>query len=365
MKRKQQIPWEKLAQYFAGELTGEEHHKMDTWIKTDPVREKEIENLYDIWKKSESFPYHLDTDEAWQRLSVSMDESDLERSKSAKVIKQAANLYKLSSSTKFRKAGVITRRVVIAAATVLIILSAGLFTLHNQSIYFSNVAETEHRVITTKDGERASYILADGSRVVLHAGSRLEIPEDYNSEIRELYLEGEAYFETTHNSDKPFIVHSQHAYTRVVGTRFLVQAWSTDLESNIEVVVTEGQVIFGDRRSFDIDKKPKEVILSQNQRGMLTGDTGPVVEEVDDIDWYLGWTEGRLIFNNRELREVLPRLERWYAIEIRVEDERIASKRITAEIDYSLPMSDVLQGIALSLGLEIERTGRVVNFKRS
>ena len=337
---------------------------METWIKADPVREREIENLFKIWKESDSFPFHLDTDEAWQRLTVSMDELELERSKSAKKFKRVANLYKLSSSTKFRKAGVLTRRVIIAAATILVILSASLFTLHHQSVQESSVAEAEHRVIMTKDGERASYILADGSRVVLHAGSRLEIPEDYNNEIRELYLEGEAYFETVHNPDKPFIVHSQHSYTRVVGTRFLVQAWANSSQT-VEVVVSEGKVVLGNRRVAGTKLETREVIISQNERGILSADSGPVVEVMVDLDWYLGWTEGRLVINNRELREVLPRLEKWYAIEIRVEDERIASEKITADIDYSLPMSDVLQGIAMSLDLDIEKAGRVVNFKRS
>jgi transmembrane sensor len=355
LNKQPNLPWEKLAQYFAGELTGEESRKMETWENADPERKKQIEKLYKIWTESESFPYHLNTDEAWQRLSASIDNSERYKAKVAAGSEHSLELYPMASSAKFRKAGVFARRVVLVAAAVLIAVTTILLTLHHQSVQEAGLSdEVMNRVIMTRDGERASFLLSDGSRVVLHAGSRIEIPEDYNTDLREMHLEGEAYFETAHNPDKPFIVHSRNAYTRVVGTRFLVQAWP-ESGQNVEVIVTEGKVLFGGQLTAGINREPTEVLVSQNQRAILTGDAEFVVEKMDDLDWYLGWTEGRLVFNNRELQEVLPRLERWYNITIEVADESIKSQKITAQIDYSLPMSDVLHGMALTLGLEIEK----------
>ncbi len=338
---------------------------MKTWIKDDPVREDKIEQLYSIWKESGKIPYTLDTDQSWNRLSVSMDEADKETAKRIRMRSAERVLLRLNRSRRVQKAGVVARRVAMVAATVLIVATAGILALQQQSTIESAITEDQNRVITTRDGERASYMLSDGSRVVLHAGSRLEIPETYNTENRELYLQGEAYFETVHNPDKPFIVHSEHSYTRVVGTQFLVQAGPDAVEKSIEGVVSEGRVLFGDRRTSEIGSDPKEVLLTENQRGILSGDNGPVVAVVADMDWYLGWTEGRLVFENRELREVLPRLERWYDISIVVADESIITEKITAEIDYSLPMSDVLTGIAISLDLAVVRTGsRSYGFNR-
>jgi len=356
LNKQPNLPWDKLAQYFAGELTGEEKRTLETWIKADPERTKHVEKIYEIWKESESFPYYLNTDEAWKKLSFSMDEMDLVKTGRTVASKRDANLYTLPSVKKFRRAGFVARRVALTAAAVLIVVTAGLLALHYQSAQESGLAdEVMNRVIMTSFGERASYILNDGTRVVLHAGSRLEIPENYNKEIRQLYLEGEAYFETVHNPDKPFIVHSKHAYTRVVGTRFLVQAW-TESYHKVEVVVSEGKVLFGDRRAIGTSLESREVLIAENQRAVLSENEMPLVTEVEEIDWYLGWTEGRLVFEDRPLREVLPRLERWYNITFQVANEAILAQNITAEIDYSLPMSDVLNGIALTLGLEIERT---------
>ena len=357
MDKQEQIPWEELAKYFAGELTREEQQHMKNWIESDPAREDKIEQLYSIWKESEVLPYNLDTDRSWNRLLLSIEEIDNQAAKHIRMRKKERTLLRLYSSRNVKKAGLVVRRVAIIAAAVLIIATAGLFVLQYQSATESVIAEDQNRVITTRNGERASYLLSDGSRVVLHAGSRLEIPETYNTEKRELYLQGEAYFETVHNPDKPFIVHSGHSYTRVVGTQFLVQAWPDAAEKNIEVVVSEGQVLFGDRRISESDGFLKEVLLTENQRGVLTGYNGPVIKEVTDMAWYLGWIEGRLVFENRELRDVLPRLERWVDISIEIADELISTEKITAEIDYSLPMSDVLNGIAMSLDLQVVRTG--------
>ena len=364
MGKQEQIPWEKLAQYFAGELTGEEHQIMKNWIKGNPVREDKVEQLYTVWKRTGTLPYALNTDQAWSRLTFKMDEREKEnlRRKHERSTEQV--LLRLYSSKQMRKAGKVIRRVFMVAAAVLIVATVGFLALQYSPVEPS-ITEERNRVIITRDGERASYILSDGTRVVMHAGSRIEIPENYNEENRELYLEGEAFFETVHNSEKPFIVHSGNSYTRVVGTQFLVQAWPDDTDKKIEVLVSEGMVLFVDRRTSRDEAGPKEVLLTENQRGILTSSQGLSVDITEDMDWYLGWTEGRFVFKNRELKEVLPRLERWYDISIEVADESIVTEKITAEIDYSLPMSDVLRGIAMTLELNVVSTGnRSYGFSR-
>jgi transmembrane sensor len=361
---KRNITWEQLARYFAGELHGEERQKMESWITSDPERKKQVDQLHEIWRESEYPPYPLDVDKAWNTLSVNMDRMDdgLKEKGAAVTDKPTQkNLYKWHQPGK--RTGGIQRRIILVAATVLIVFGAALFSVYSgQAGSEVMMAEKKHHMLETQHGERATYQLSDGSRVILHAGSRLEIPDDYNAENRELFLDGEAYFETAHDPEKPFIVHSGDTYTEVLGTRFLVQAWP-DLERNVEVVVSEGKVMFGDNRP-GVEGAKKVTMVTQNQRAVLTGVEGIVVSEIIDIDWYFGWTEGRLVFENRPLSEVLPRLERWYDITLEVEEESLKAETITAEIDYSLPMSDVLMGLAMSLELELDKEGRRITFRR-
>ena len=353
---KDSINWAKIASYFAGELSDEDHQEIQKWIEEDPVRKHEMDLLMQMWKETDTFPSYLDEDESWNRL-----DDRIKNSESGKNISKEFLFDQLTREgdkrvivkKKFR----LFRRTLLTAAVAVVVFMAGIFShqfMASQSANDNSVVQ--NRVFITQEGERATYQLADGSTIDLHAGSRLEIPNDYNLTKRELFLEGEAFFKTAHNPEKPFIVHSKNSYTRVIGTQFLVQSWAGS-EELVEVIVTEGRVIFGDNRLSGRESISSEVVLEKNQRGTLRGGMSVIVDEVSDINWYIGWKDGVLWFDNRELREVLPKLEKWYDITFEITNSDISNRKITAEIDYSLPMSDVLQGMAMSLDLEIINKG--------
>ncbi|MCW9707975.1 FecR family protein [Fodinibius salsisoli] len=355
---KQQIPWEQLVKYFAGELTREENREMESWISANPQREEQVGKLYEIWQESGTLPYQLDVDEGWGKLEKGMNELEKQEQRikhhqeaDRRNQRKSFQPYDYGRKPQSRS----PKRFIIAAAAV-ILMAVGLY-VYNGSYENSKNTPVGVREIVANQGERATYILNDSSKIVLHAGSRIEVPTNFNIDSRELYLEGEAYFEVTANPDKPFIVHSEETYTKVLGTKFLVQAWS-GVRKKLEVVVSEGKVALG------TEKRPtgEEAIVTRNQKGVLSGDQEPVIYDNVDLDWYLGWTQGRLIFNNRPLSEIIPKLERWYDIDIKTATREIASQKLTAEIDYSQSMREVVQNIALSLGLSVGKEGDTITF---
>ncbi|WP_158551515.1 FecR family protein [Rhodohalobacter sp. SW132] len=360
------MPWVKLAKYFAGELTKEEAKKMEIWIKADSKREEQIDFIYKIWVESGSFPYEINVDNAWKTLEYNMDRMD--KTPSAVNQKFTENGYSrrdhsevLNDKAK-EHPGRHLRRIALVAASILILLTTGLLTYQNHQALqkAENAEEIAKKVLSTKNGERAVYTLNDGSKVVLHADSKVEVPLHFNSNKREIFLEGEAYFEVTPNPDVPFVVHSGEAYTRVLGTKFLVRAWPGEFK-NIEVIVEEGSVSLGGNRdqSSPINQ---EVTISKNQKGILAHDYSLTVSEVTNLRWHLGWIEGRLILEDRKLSEILPLIERWYAVKIIAEGSGIKERRLTAEIDYTQPMMEILKGIALSLDLNFTREGQIITF---
>lgn len=357
--------WEQLAKYFAGELDHENTRKMEKWIAENSEREIEVKRLYQVWKESENPSFDFDVEIAWMKLSEDMKRveklvSQTEKEQSKRI--DHSNRHVDRPGEVSRKKLYQMRRVWVAAAVIMIMMTAGFLTYFTcESRDEIELAVIEHRIFITENGERAIYLLKDGTRVTLHASSRLEIPDNYNEGSRELKLEGEAYFEVTHDPDNPFIVQSGHTYTRVLGTSFLIQSWN-QAGDDVEVIVSDGSVLFGDRRTLETDNVV-EATLTRNQRASLGRTDGLVVSDVADLDWYLGWTTGQLVFDNRPLKEIIPRLERWYDLEIVFEDSSILNEGITAEIDYSLPMSDVLQGLAMILELDVIKEGRKVTFK--
>lgn len=362
---KQNIPWDRLAKYFAGELTKDEEAEMVSWIKADREREQKVLKLRRIWKESGFLPYQLNVDEAWELLSVSMEKLDLKKQSEARKAAEIrlnsghkGKVIQFHDERKFSRSRQTLKSIAFTVAAVSLIV-AGLFSFYNESLFEDEANEVVLREYETGEGERAAYVLSDGSRVVLHAESKLEVPGNFSESERELRLEGEAWFEVAHDPEKPFTVHSGHSQARVLGTQFLIQSWSGDA-GEVEVVVAEGKVAFG---AGGLEETPDEVIISENQRAIRSAGGIPVVSDVEDLNWYLGWTEGRLVFHNRSLNEIIPKLERWYVLDIQVDDSSTGEKKLSAEIDYSQPMTEVLESIALALHLEVEREGRLVTFR--
>eukprot|EP01132_Coremiostelium_polycephalum_P022666 gene22666-26912_t len=97
-------------------------------------------------------------------------------------------------------------------------------------------------------GQVLKIVLADSSTVWLNSGSRLRYPEKFNGSSRELYLEGEAFFNVVHKKSQPFIVHSGALNTQVLGTSFNIKAYKNSAQ--LKVSVATGKVgIYADKVS--------------------------------------------------------------------------------------------------------------------
>lgn len=348
------MPWELLARYFADELEVKKKRELESYINESPKRKKRIEELRRIWSQSSNPEYELDTEQAWKRLASDIDELE----KNSKELDQVVSDRKVYINKRTRD---FHYKIATTTAAAVTIIFALFFAYKNYSTTTSKPnQELAKQEIKIGTGERAIYTLRDGSKVILHAGSRLEIPLKFNKNKRELYLEGEAYFEVSHDKNKPFIVNVENAYTRVLGTKFLVRAWP-DKKNEIDVIVTEGSVALG-AKSQKYFNHSNEAVIIKNQKGHI-GKTGiPEVATNIDVNWHLGWVKGKLTFENRPLNEIIPKLEAWYAIDIKTANEQIREKKLTAEIDYTQPMDEVLRGIALSLDLKFEKNNRTVTF---
>ena len=354
---KNTMPWKLLARYFADELEAKKKRELESYIKESPEMKKRIEDLRKIWSESSKPAYELDTEQAWKRLASDIDELEKNSKKFDQVLSER-KVYKYRRTRDFRY------KIATTAAAAIAIIVASFFVYTNYSKMTSQPnKELAKKEITAGAGERAIYTLRDGSKVVLHADSRIEIPLSFNKNKRELYLEGEAYFEVTHNKNKPFIVNAENSFTRVLGTKFLVMAWP-DEKNEVDVIVTEGRVALGAESQKDVNN-PNEAVITKNQRGHISQTGIPEVTTSVDVNWQMGWVEGKLTFENKPLSEIIPKLETWYAIDIKTTSDQIGNKKLTAEIDYTQPMDEVLKGIALSLDLTFNKEGRKVTFRQS
>jgi transmembrane sensor len=189
-------------------------------------------------------------------------------------------------------------------------------------------------------GERRKIALDDGSLVSLNTHSALSIEFSPEQRVIKL-LEGEAYFQVSHDSDRPFVVVTSHGVAEVTGTAFNVYEQS----GRMTVTVSEGRV-----RVYPEGGESRAVELTAGLE--VSGDgreIGPVLRV--DVQQKLAWREGLLVFSMQPLAAVVDELNRYLPGKIMVADPRIRERIVSGAFDLTQPQ-DVLTAIEKTLGLD-------------
>jgi transmembrane sensor len=192
--------------------------------------------------------------------------------------------------------------------------------------------------INAPEGTRVKFLLPDSTSGWLNSGSKLKYPAVFDSH-RKVELEGEAYFEVAHRNKSEFVVGVADMDVKVLGTKFNVTAYSDDLFT--DVVLAEGKVeIFGKTGAF-------KQILKPNEKITFNRDFKSVSINSVDAKRYSAWKNGYLVIENERLRDVIPRIERWYNTEIVVADKELCNYRFKATFRDE-PLEEVLKLMAIT-----------------
>ncbi|MDP3945253.1 MAG: FecR family protein [Lutibacter sp.] len=171
-----------------------------------------------------------------------------------------------------------------------------------------------NNVLSVPYGKQFVVQLADGTLIHLNAGSTLKYPSNFSGKtIREVFLEGEAYFIVAKDKNIPFIVKTENLDTRVYGTEFNVSAYPND--KTIEVVLVEG--IVGIQEATKKSNFPNEyVMVRPSQKASIVKNLGGVKVENVNVNSYIAWKSGLLMFNDENIAHIFKKLERQFNIEI-------------------------------------------------
>lgn len=332
----------KLAEkYFRGECTSEETEQILAWFDT---REGQhfLENRLD-WDLSQIA--EVPDPEIYDKVPTTRIKSRLNRAR-----KQDADRT-VRTKRKKKHRGYST---VFATAASLLLLVAVFFLLYHYSSQRDTEIQLQQQeiVYTAGSEEHKNLILSDGSTVRLNRNSRLVLPEVFQEGKREVTLKGEAYFEIDSNPEKPFIVNTDHAVIRVLGTSFNVKASS---QNTVQVAVKEGRVAFQEKNTSN----PREVMVTQDQLGYLEIGENEIKVEKVPVDNYLSWMTRRLEFDNIPFRQVCTQLERIYDIDCLIRDEQLSQIHFTANFERQ-SLEKVLEVIANSLDIDYQLEGKQV-----
>jgi transmembrane sensor len=341
-----EISWRELTKYLAGECAQGEEEELLAWAASDPARAEMLKSASTVWLAAGAAGRRWDTDEAWSRVQERV------ASPPAAVGERGQRC----DSSSLNRAGTLHAglRGWAIAAGLAAILATGVLGPWIWTGASSGKRPVAFEELITGMGERAQIRLSDGSHVALGPETRLRITSDFR-DTREVHLSGEAYFEVAGDPSRPFDIVAGGTVTRVLGTEFGVRAYPAD--SIVRVVVAEGRVSF---RSYVQSEHDASVLLAGELAELERG-SGQVTRRRVHADSYLGWRQGRLVFDSAPLSQVAIQLERWYGVPVRIADPTLGERRLSAAFRDE-PVDEVMAVIAASLGLEWVKLGQVYTF---
>ena len=299
MENNQGIPTQLIEQFLSGKISDSEEKELLDWISATP-------NSYVLFQNEQ------------ERLRPM-----IAKRKDEEVSAQWKQLfYKIQGKTIIRANR--SKWIVVSAVAAILLVALILVSVFDNNNTGQFQAENSTEVITPS-GEKASLILPDGTCVVLNSGSKLSYPKEFNGAAREVELHGEAFFEVSADKAKPFIVKTSGLNVRVLGTAFNLEAFPGTGEVNTTLV--HGKVLLekvsGDKIMPLAEMSPFEHAVYKTDKEEIS------IQREKNIDQYIAWKDGKLVFLNASIEEVAKKLELWYNVSVRIESEELKQAHFT------------------------------------
>ena len=307
-----------LDRYLAGEASAAEAEAVRRWLVDDPEHRLLLEDLRLIKRVVADRAPESSADAAWAKAVKTLEVAPQPR---------------------------VSRRVLVGAlaAAALVIALIGVGGVLRRT--------PQWREYATTAAQRLVVRLQDGTQVTIAPRSRVRYTTDYGTARRDLYLDGEAYFQVAPDSQRPLRVHTAASLTEDLGTAFVVRAYADQVAT--EVVVAEGRVALSRADTTAVPHSPA-LVLEARDLGRLEPRGVAAVRRGVDVGRYLAWTRGVLAFDGTPLGDVVRTLGRWYNVEIRLADSALATRRLTATFQNE-SIDQVLKRTGLTVGLRVER----------
>lgn len=355
---------ERMVRYIVGECSPLDSVRIQEWIAADPARWKRFQELERVWRACAREPARRwDAESALGQLH-GLPEPSTERRAERHPPVAPLTLHRPRRSSRWPWSGGtmwIAAGFALTAAT-----AAGSKAIARRWIAPSGEAAADTvppQTVATARGQRATITLSDGTRIILGAESSVRYAHDIGTRARrDVYLDGQAYFEVAHDTLRPFAVHTSRGVAEDLGTEFVVTAYSATPE--MQVVVASGKVLLRQAASRSGSVPAREqtatpLTLGAGELGTIDSSGTLSRSRVADTSPYFDWTKGELVFRGVPLREALPAIGRLYDVEITLGDPSLAGRRLVASFGPHSP-PDIVRLIALAVDARYEEHGDTV-----
>jgi transmembrane sensor len=242
------------------------------------------------------------------------------------------------------------------AATALIFVFS-LLIIFNKDSSSSPSPEViiEAQSISTPKAGRRPVKLPDGTMVRLNGNSKINFPREFTGGQREVWLEGEAFFEVAPDSTKPFIIRSDDFMVEVLGTSFNYRSIGDEHQKRVAVVTGKVKVKAAGH---------KPLLLTPELMAVYDVRSNALTAQKFDVKSVTSWKDGILYFHRAPLKVVFNQLENWYDVQIEVSPE-VSLKDIYSGEYQNETLQNVLYGIGYTSGFEYVIKGKEVKIYKS
>jgi len=294
---------ELLIRYLTGNVSEIEKEKVEEWLKARPENSDYLDQVRKVWDHSEAIEDYaaIDANQDWLKVR---DRIGFDQKKN-----QVIEMKPVRSNYYY---------IVRIAAVLMIIIATGVVI--NMQFDFISLGRTEWMVITTGE-EKKDLLLSDGTKILLNENTEISYPEKFKRRIREVKIEGEAFFNVVSDSRKPFVVDAGNdLFIEVLGTSFIVRAKNGGDE--ITVYVESGEVAF-----YKSERKEKEIVLKQNEMGTFI--ENEFSKKPIENQKFNSWKTNTLTYKQTPFDEVISSLDDHFDKTIQIRGSELDTLQLT------------------------------------
>lgn len=364
-----------IIRYLQQEIREEELRELETWLEASPDHKDTFFQLKQVADLAQ-YPLFIDEkvkDASWRRMEERIEHRRLTQMNLPSAIgeAEATRLYEAdvwkekkvpvaAAQQGRKKLFVLWKQLIRYAAVCLVVWMIGVGLSEYRLHRFirsdaTSPAPILNEIRVPEGGKANTVILSDGSKIILNASTTFKYPATFEaSGSREVYLEGEAYFEVYPDESKPFIVKLKKQYVTVLGTTFNIESYNDQPYSITTLLSGSIQLEAFNEQG----ESTGHLLLKPNQRALSDNRTGSVSLMNIDASLASAWTRGEYKFKDESLVSIIRKLELAYGVRIFLESDSLQQIRYTGTFSYDQDILDVLHIINYEKQFVFKRAGK-------
>ncbi len=319
-QQKQKMDNSIIIKYLQGKANNEEKTLLFEWLEKDKINKDEFFEIKKVWALTSKY-----------KNAEGITWADIKNTGNEK------------TTTRFLKFRLLKQ---VAIFILLIGLGAVIQYFFTDLTSNKKLVYDQHLSVFAPLGQMTDLELPDGTLVKLNSGTTILYNGDFSSGNREVFIEGEAFFDVQTDKEHPFVVKSKLLDVKVYGTLFNICSYHDD--NDFSATLVEGSISILDKDGNEISKlKPGDNAAYNENESNIT------VSQIN-TSLYTSWKEGLVTYRNEKMKDIARQIERWYNVEIVIQKEGLGEERYFGTILKNKPIDQILEVFKLTTSLEYE-----------